>query len=68
MPGWHLVSREIPRDLMVYAWVNDESTLRKAGARTDPYLVFQKRLRDGNPPDDWDGLIERSASYTLSEI
>src|ERR1039458_3912578 len=27
-----------------------ESTLRKAGSRTDPYIIFNKRLRDGNPP------------------
>jgi toxin YhaV len=42
---------------IVYAWVNDESTLRKAGSRTDPYAIFNKRLRDGNPPDDWDDLF-----------
>jgi toxin YhaV len=53
---------------IVYAWVNDESTLRKVGARTDAYLGFQKRLREGNPPDDWDDLIGGSASYTLGEL
>jgi toxin YhaV len=42
---------------IVYAWVNDESTLRKAGSRTDPYAIFNKRLREGNPPDDWDDLF-----------
>ena len=45
---------------IVYAWVNDESTLRKAGSRTDPYFVFEKRLREGNPPDDWDDLFRKA--------
>jgi toxin YhaV len=45
---------------VVYAWVNDEATLRKAGSRTDPYAIFNKRLRDGDPPDDWDDLFRRA--------
>lgn len=43
--------------IIVYAWVNDENTLRKAGARSDPYRVFRRRLEDGNPPDDWAALL-----------
>lgn len=43
---------------IVYAWVNDENTLRKAGARSDPYAVFARRLDAGDPPDDWDELLE----------
>jgi Toxin with endonuclease activity YhaV. len=43
---------------IIYAWVNDENTLRKAGAQTDPYAVFAHRLRTGNPPDDWDSLMK----------
>ena len=45
---------------IVYAWVNDESTLRKAGAQSDPYTIFTKRLQEGNPPDDWDLLFKRA--------
>jgi len=41
---------------IVYAWMNDENTLRKAGAKSDPYAVFVKGLGKGNPPDDWDKL------------
>ena len=44
--------------VIVYAWVNDESTLRKAGAASDPYTVFRKMLLDGNPPHDWDQLLD----------
>jgi len=44
--------------IIVYAWVNDEATLRKAGAGTDPYEVFGKRLTKGDPPDGWEALVE----------
>lgn len=43
--------------IIIYAWVNDENTLRKAGSRTDPYAVFQRRLDDGDPPDSWEDLL-----------
>jgi toxin YhaV len=51
---------------IVYAWVNDETTLRKAGARTDPYAIFNKRLRDGDPPDDRDGLFLKAATRSAA--
>jgi len=35
---------------IIYAWVNDETSLRKAGSQTDPYVVFNKRLKVGDPP------------------
>ena len=43
--------------IIIFAWVNDEHTLRSSGAKTDPYVVFQKMLKSGNPPDDWDALL-----------
>jgi len=43
--------------VIVYAWVNDRDTLRKAGAGTDPYAVFARMLTGGNPPDDWPALL-----------
>lgn len=43
--------------VIVYAWVNDRNTLRKADASTDPYAVFAKMLVSGNPPDDWPALV-----------
>ena len=48
------------RKAIVYAWVNDDTTLRKAGAHSDPYSVFTKRLKEGNPPDDWEALFRKS--------
>lgn len=44
--------------VIVYAWVNDRDTLRKAGAGTDPYAVFSRMLAGRNPPDDWPALLE----------
>lgn len=44
--------------VIVYAWVNDRDTLRKAGATTDPYAIFANMLKRGNPPSDWTALME----------
>lgn len=46
--------------VIVYAWVNDETTLRKAGSRSDPYAVFLRRLEAGDPPDDWAELMKEA--------
>lgn len=48
--------------IIIFAWVNDEKTLRSTGAKTDPYAVFQKMLKSGHPPDDWDALLKASKS------
>ena len=47
--------------VIVYAWVNDERTLRSAGSKTDPYTVFARMLAQGDPPNDWASLIAGSA-------
>ena len=39
--------------IIIFAWVNDENTLRQSGSKTDPYAVFQKMLERGHPPDSW---------------
>lgn len=44
--------------VIVYAWVNDENTLRKEDAATDPYAVFRAMLVAGDPPHDWDKLLD----------
>jgi len=42
--------------VIVFAWVNNEQTLRSTGSKSDPYAVFEKMLGLGNPPDDWIAL------------
>ena len=44
--------------VIVYAWVNDQETLRATGSRNDPYAVFSRMLERGNPPDDRDDLVD----------
>jgi len=46
--------------IIIFAWVNDENTLRSSGSKSDPYVVFQKMLQRGHPPDDWDVLVSAS--------
>ena len=46
--------------VIVFVWINDEKTLRSAGSKSDPYVVFQKMLQQGNPPDGWKALVAES--------
>jgi toxin YhaV len=48
--------------IIIFAWVNDENTLRSSGSKSDPYAVFQRMLDRGNPPDDWAKLVSASRS------
>ena len=41
---------------IIYAWVNDERTLRTYGSKTDAYKVFAAMVAKGHPPDSWDEL------------
>lgn len=43
--------------IIVFAWVNDATTLRTYGAKTDAYRVFKGMLDKGQPPDDWKTLL-----------
>ena len=43
--------------IIVYAWVNDEDTKRAYESGNDAYRVFNKMLKNGHPPDDWDSLM-----------
>lgn len=46
--------------IIIYAWVNDENTLRTYGAGTDAYAVFSKMLKNDNPPNTWEELLANS--------
>jgi toxin YhaV len=48
------------KKIIVYVWMNDEGTLRKAGSKTDPYQVFRAKLETGNPPASIEELIRQS--------
>jgi toxin YhaV len=60
---WRRVKRRMPpryrlffqfsslQSQIVFAWLNDESSLRQAGAKTDVYRVFKRLLDQGKVPD-----------------
>lgn len=48
--------------IIVFAWVNDEDTKRAYSSKTDAYEVFRKMLNKGNPPSDWDALLQEAKS------
>lgn len=49
--------------VIVYAWLNDESTLRKEGSRSDAYATFRAMLEQGRPPSDWDDLLRACSAW-----
>ena len=53
--------------IIVYAWVNDERSLRQRGGKSDPYEVFRRMLAYGNPPNEWAALVGNSGELP-SEI
>jgi toxin YhaV len=48
------------RNIIVYGWVNDPTTLRAYGSKTDAYFVFRKMLESGKVPNNWDELVAES--------
>lgn len=52
---YHLDSK-----IIIFGWVNDESTLRARGKKSDAYQVFKKMLEKGSPPNNWDDLLKES--------
>lgn len=53
--------------VIIFAWVNDENSLRTYGSKTDAYAVFRGMLDDGNPPDDWDTLLRAASDAKTSK-
>ena len=49
-----------PLAVVIYAWLNDEATLRKEGSRTDVYEVFKSMLERGDVPSSIEELIQGS--------
>lgn len=56
--------------VIIFAWVNDDTTLRAYDSRTDAYRVFKGMLEDGNPPGDWKTLLAdvQKISDQLAEL
>ena len=52
--------------IIVFAWANDENTLRSSGSRSDPYTVFQRMLEWGHPPCSAASAATKSLSASLT--
>ncbi len=50
--------------IIVFAWVNDDLSLRKHGGKNDPYKVFRRMLDSGNPPSEWAALLRSSGDLS----
>lgn len=57
-------------EVIVYAWVNDESTKRAYESSNDAYRVFRRLLESGSPPGDWDQLLAQAQleSHRVQEL
>ncbi|MGV1870443.1 type II toxin-antitoxin system YhaV family toxin [Agrobacterium rosae] len=53
--------------VIIFAWVNDENTLRTYGSKTDAYAVFKDMLNGGNPPDDWETLLKAASQDNVEK-
>lgn len=51
--------------VIIYAWINDDKTLRKEGDKNDPYALFAKGLARGQPPDSIAQLLKESRELDL---
>ena len=62
---YHLESK-----IIVFVWVNDESTKRAYDSSTDAYRVFQKMLASGNPPNNWSELLRdaKGVAHRLEKV
>jgi toxin YhaV len=49
-----------PVKVIVYVWLNDEDTLRKAGSKTDVYETFKRMLARGSVPGGIDDLLREA--------
>lgn len=57
----------LEKKIIIYAWVNDDSTKRAYDKKTDAYAVFSKMLKNGKPPNSWDDLLKESNDSKLIE-
>lgn len=44
--------------VIIFAWANDEKTLRARESKDDAYAVFRRMLGAGNPPNEWADLLD----------
>lgn len=50
---------------IIYVWLNDESTLRKSGDKSDVYAVFAAMIKGSKVPSGFAELLAASKAYDL---
>ncbi len=55
------------RKAIIYAWINDGSTLRKEGDKNDPYAIFTRGLLRGEPPDSLEQLLKEAFDFDVAD-
>lgn len=58
---------EAPKTI-IYAWLNDERTLRKSGDKNDVYAVFAAMLKNGKMPNSFAELIADCEGLSLEGV
>lgn len=53
--------------ILLFAWVNDEKTLRTYGKSSGAYATFAGMLDRDDPPDDWNALLTACATPEMVE-
>lgn len=53
--------------VIVFVWLNDEKGLRKEGDKNDPYALFERMLKAGNPPSSFEDLVKDSVTLDLMD-
>lgn len=48
--------------IIIYAWANDEGTLRARESKNDAYAVFRSMLHGGNPPNEWADILKECST------
>tara|TARA_Y100000815_G_C13248291_1_gene464510 strand:+ start:456 stop:968 length:513 start_codon:yes stop_codon:yes gene_type:complete len=56
-----------PRTI-IYAWLNDESSIRREGARNDVYEVFRGMLDAGDMPSAYADLMRASSTLVMPSL
>lgn len=54
--------------IIIFAWINDESTLRAYESKTDAYLIFKRMLTSGRPPTNWTELLDGAVPISASTL
>ena len=55
------------QSVCVYAWLNDEKTLRKEGSKSDVYTEFKRYLESGEIPTSLVDALRHSVSWEAVE-